>query len=94
MEINCWHCGRKHALFWYVLKNGKRSICFRCDKVQKINKKDGAMTLGVKTEVYTQEVSPDLQALIPIIWSRGYRNKQQSRNQLQFVMTNEKPGRR
>lgn len=84
MNITCPHCGRKHALFWYV-SGSLRKVCYTCDhfEAQRTRRDTGYKEIHRITKrcVHHESLTKAQMDALPVEYSRGVLKKENDAQQ-------------
>lgn len=95
--VTCPNCHLQHEVFWYVSKSGKRCLSYRCDRIPVLRETAESnwtpelrMGRGIRPvldeSVFTQEQLGSVRE----VWSKGYREQNQGKQQFQLILMNPK----
>jgi hypothetical protein len=84
MNIICPHCGRKHALFYYV-SGALKKVCYICDHFEKrrLKRLTGYTEIQKVTQrcVYHESLTKEQMDALPIEFSKGVLKKENDAHQ-------------
>jgi len=92
MRITCEQCGQQHEIFWLERKGGKRTVVYRCDRVELVNK-DHEIKYCTRDIYWPGQDDPRNNAImmsLATVCTLERRKELLGKQQLQLIMINDR----